>query len=116
MSPFTILKRSALSEGTKKSTIFQEGLRRLSHAATWLPWEQSVKHLTDWANTLRISGYSEKERFDSIHGAVTRHDEMKRLVSAGEISSLHRSRDEILKSKAKKSGILSSTCINFLLY
>ena len=39
-SPFTILKRSALSEGTKKSTIFQEGLRRLSHIATWLPWQE----------------------------------------------------------------------------
>ena len=30
-SKYTMLKRSAVSEGTKKATIFQEGLRRLSH-------------------------------------------------------------------------------------
>ena len=59
--------------------------------------------------TLRVSGYSEKERFDSIRGAVSRQEEMRRMVSEGEIPSLHRTRKEILQCKARKSGILAST-------
>ena len=54
-----------------------------------------------------MAGYSEKERYDAIRGAVTRQDEMKRLLSIGEIASLHRNREEILRSKSKKSGILA---------
>ena len=77
--------------------------------SAWLPWEESRQHLSEWSNTLKISGYSENERFDAIRGAVTRQEEMKRLVSTGDIASLHRSRNEILRSKSKKSGILAST-------
>ena len=61
-SKFTILKRSAVSEGVKKQTLFQEGIRRLSHVATWLPWVEVVAHMNEWSNCMRISGYSQKER------------------------------------------------------
>ena len=40
-SKFTILKRYAIAEGTKKSTIFQEGIRRLSYVLLVSP-QQSV--------------------------------------------------------------------------
>ena len=36
-SEFTILKRSGVSEGVKKSTIFQEALRRIQHISSILP-------------------------------------------------------------------------------
>ena len=38
-SRFTIKKRSAINSGTKKSTLFQEGIRRLFHISSGLPLE-----------------------------------------------------------------------------
>ena len=51
--------------------------------------------MSEWSNTMRVSGYNEKERYESIRGAVLRYEEMKRQLNEGEITSLHRSRKEI---------------------
>ena len=69
-SPYTILKRSAVSESVKRSTIFQEGLRRLLHISSDQPWAESVKHLNEYSNCLRLSGYSEAERYQTIRGEM----------------------------------------------
>ena len=45
-SRYTIMKRSAINSGTKKSTIFQEGLRRLQHISPTLPWKETVTHMS----------------------------------------------------------------------
>ena len=108
-SKFTILKRSAVSEGVKKQTLFQEGIRRLSHVAMWLPWVEVVAHMNEWSNCMRISGYSQKERYEAIRGAVMRQEEMKRKLEQGEIQSLHRGRREIQASKERKGGLQAST-------
>ena len=60
-SPFTILKRSAVSESVKRSTIFQESLRRLQHISEDCPWSETVNHLSEFSNCLKISGYSHRE-------------------------------------------------------
>ena len=101
LSPFTIMKRSAVSERTKKSMIFQEGITSLSHVASWLPWKKSIRHMSEWSNTLTISGYTEMERYNAVIGAVTRQEKIKRMVTEGEISSLHRNKEEILSSNDK---------------
>ena len=74
-SRFTIMKRSAINSGTKKSTIFQEGIRRLSHISPDLPWSESVTHMNKWSLCLKESGYTPKERFDAIRGACMRQEE-----------------------------------------
>ena len=108
-SRYTILKRSAINSGTKKSTIFQEGIRRLSHISPDLPWSESVKHMNQWSLCLKESGYTPKERYDAIRGACMRQQEMVRQVQAGEIKSLNRSRQEIIQMKEQKGGLSSST-------
>ena len=105
-SRYTIMKRSAVSEKIKRDTIFQETIRRVLHVSSHLPWEETVRHLDIWANCLRISGYNQKECFDTIRGAIMRVKEMRRKVSDGEIPSLNRSKDEILRTKAAKGGHL----------
>ena len=87
-----------------KKKLFQEGIRRLSHIAEWLPWSEVVQHMNEWSNCMKMSGYSHKERYQAIRGAVMRQEEMKRKVEEGSIKSLHRDRREILASKAKKGG------------
>ena len=108
-SRFTIMKRSAINSGTKKSTIFQEGLRRLQNISPWLPWKESVLHMSKWSLCLKESGYSPKERYDAIRGACMRHEEIKRKVLEGEIPGLNRTRQEILRMKEEKGGLSSST-------
>ena len=58
---------------------------------------------------MKMSGYSHKERYQAIRGAVMRQEEMKRKVEEGSIKSLHRDRREILASKAKKGGFQATT-------
>ena len=58
---------------------------------------------------MKISGYSQKERYEAIRGAVMRQEEMKRKLEQGEIQSLHRGRREIQASKERKGGLQAST-------
>ena len=53
-SPYTIMKRSAILESTKRNTIF----RRLQHVSPECGLEECAKHLTEYSQTLRLSGYS----------------------------------------------------------
>ena len=72
-SPCTILKRSALSFKIKKSTLLQEALRRLGNVSPTLPWSESITHLAEYSNMLRISGYTVRERLNNVKGATERH-------------------------------------------
>ena len=74
-----------------------------------LPWSDKARHLSMYSNSIRVSGYSPTERFRAIIGAVMRHAEMERKVERGEIASLNRTRDEIVKSKAEKGGLTASS-------
>lgn len=108
-SNFTILKRSAVAESCKKVTLFQESLQRLLNIARWLPWSEATHHLSVWSNCMKVSGYSSRERFDAIRGAVMRYEEMCNRVDNGIIKSLHRDRNEIIHSKIQKGGYCAST-------
>ena len=58
---------------------------------------------------MQISGYSNRERLDAIRGAVMRFEEMCKKVDDGVIKSLHRDREEIIRSKILKGGYSAST-------
>ena len=65
-SKYTILKRSALSNKIKKSTLLQEALRRLNNIGPGLPWDETAHHLTEYSYMLYLSGYNGKERYHYI--------------------------------------------------
>ena len=96
------MKRSALSNSTKKNTLFMEALRRIQNTSRELPWEMTCKHLTDYARCMQISGYSKSERFEAINGAILRHQQMLNEVKSGVRSSMFRNKYEIMASKAAK--------------
>ena len=91
-----------MSESTKKNTLFMESLRRIQNNSDSLPWEITAKHLTDFARTMQISGYSKSERYDAIYGAISRHREMVREVNNGVRNSLFRDKKEIMNAKREK--------------
>jgi hypothetical protein len=103
-SQYTILKRSAISMSTKRSTHFQEALRRMKNCDLSQKWIERAIHLSEWANMLRISGYGESYRFNILKGAVLRYREIVRKVTDGDIENLYRNRGQVVRDRLKKGG------------
>ena len=102
-SRYTVLKRSALSETTKKDTCFMEVIRRILNISNALPWEETVYHLNRFSRTMQISGYSERERYHTISGAISRVKSMKNEVTSGARECLFRSRQQIVATNHTNS-------------
>ena len=77
-SLYMILKRSALSYRTKKSTLLQESLRKIGNSLSNVPKSEVLDHLPKYCNILRISGHSEQEWYHMIRGALNKHSELQR--------------------------------------
>ena len=108
-SKYTILERSAMSKGTKRSTLFQEALRRLQNVSPALPFSEAIPHMDEFSNMLRISGYSSQYRYNVMKGAIERMKEVRRKVASGEWKSQYRDRASILAAKIAKGGSSAST-------
>ena len=77
-SKLTIMERSALGHQVKRSTCFQEGMRRLRALDPWTEEEDKVKVMAEFMNTLRVSGYNEAFRFHILKGCLEREKQMQR--------------------------------------
>lgn len=108
LCPFTILKRSAVGSSTKRNTMFQEALRRLRNCSKDTEWSEKARHLTEWQNMLRVSGYAEEYRYNIMLGAIKRHEEMKEKDRIGEIQ-FYRNRKQIVEMKIQKGGNSAAT-------
>ena len=69
-TPFTILSRSAHSWQIKRSTLTQEGVRRLLNTSRDAPPNIKNKILSDWDNKMNVSGYTQSFRTHVIQAAV----------------------------------------------
>ena len=107
-SKFLILNRSAISDSTKRSTIFQEGMRRLMNCAPFLDWKTKVKHLSDFSHAMLISGYNHQFRHDIISGVITRYNQISSSVSDG-TREWYRSKCQIKEDKQRKGGNNAAT-------
>ena len=74
-SEYTILSRSALSSSTKSNTTFMECYRRIVNCSPNTPWKEVSDHISKYMNCMRISGYTQKERYNTVKGAVERYTE-----------------------------------------
>ena len=66
------------------------------------PWSERAEHLSVYANTLRMSGYSQRERHNTIKGAIERFNQMRKDVKDGNRECMYRSGEQIKKHKAEK--------------
>ena len=69
-SEFTIMSRSKISDSMKLNTLFMECYRRLINCDQDTPWGVIASHLSQYSNTLRISGYTELQRYNAIKGVI----------------------------------------------
>lgn len=107
-SPFVVMRNSAISNSIKRSTIFQEGIRRLSNTSIDLDPKVTTDIMTEFSNALRISGYTEKYRKDILEGIMKRWKDVLEMVRKGE-RVLHRSQEAIRYQKSIKKGRHSAT-------
>ena len=68
--PFLILERSAIPNKIKRETLLQEGLRRLRNIDNQISEEEKFNIMIDFSNSMRISGYSQIVRFETIKGIM----------------------------------------------
>ena len=76
----TIMARSAVSATTKRNSLFQELLRRLSALDFLTTPAQRKETVEDFLNAMRISGYGESLRWDTLFGALQRDEEIRRAT------------------------------------
>jgi hypothetical protein len=107
-SPYTIMERSAMSSSTKRSTVFQEALRRLRNCDKQSPWLEKAFHLSEWCLMMKVSGYSESFRFNILRGAIKRHEEMLNDEKEGKITAFYRSREQMIQKQLDKGGKASA--------
>ena len=65
-SNFTVFKRSTVTMRAKLYTVFQEVLRLLYNVSPRVSWKDRVSRLSKFVQTLYMSGYIEKERYNTI--------------------------------------------------
>ena len=57
-----VLKRSAMSMGSKLAILTQEGSRRIRNCSHSLPWEQKVKHINKLMVQMKWAGFGQNQR------------------------------------------------------
>ena len=107
-SPFVMLYRSAVSSRTKRTTLLQEGLRRLNNMSEGVPLEERHSIMSTFMNSLRILGYDAKYRLDLLKGIIQRHDQIEQEIKAGS-RTRNRNRCEIDSMKSEKGGRYGNT-------
>ena len=69
-TPFTILARSVHSWQVKRSTLTQEGVRRMLNTSTNTPSHARNQILQDWDMKMNLSGYTKSFRGNVISSAI----------------------------------------------
>ena len=87
-----IQARSAMGQKPKRTSLIQEGLRRLLNTSTTLPEQVMTGIMEDYACKLMRSGYFPKMRSDIIHGALSAYQCRLRQDREG-TRPLYRSRE-----------------------
>ena len=74
---------SAMSAQTKRSSLFQEGIRRWQNISPELPHETKMEILEKLMNTLRVSGYNLAYRLQLLKGIIQRISECEQHITEG---------------------------------
>ena len=102
-----MLQNSAMPEKVKRSTLTEEGVRRLRNTKREIPWEEKAEILSEFSHKLMLSGYSQKFRSETIKSAVAGYRKQVARADAG-VRPLHRPR-EWQEQERRKKKLLSKT-------
>ena len=69
-NPLMMLEVSAMPENMKRTVLTQEVVRILRNTRPNLPWETKAKHLNQFSERMKLSGYNELYRYQVIQSGV----------------------------------------------
>ena len=107
-SPYCILYRSAISQKTKRDSLFQDGIRRLRNMSPGIGLVERRNVLSSYMNTLKISGYDQKFRFTLLKGILDREKVNNAEILSG-ARTKYRCHSQIMSMKASRLGKHNST-------
>ena len=107
-NPYLILQRSAVSPQVKRTTIFEESMRRLRNCSPELDWDTKAEILTKFAWQMYISGYDEKFRTSIITGSINMYQQMIKDDQEGS-KPLYRTKQQIIEHRKTQKGNSSSS-------
>ena len=102
-----MLKSSAMPEKVKRSTLTEEGIRRLRNTKRELPWIEKAEILSEFSHKMMLSGYSQKFRLETVKSAVAGYNKQVARSDAG-VRPLYRSR-EWQEDDRRKRKLLTKT-------
>ena len=71
-----MMELSAMPAEMKRTALTQEVIRIRKNCHPGLPWATTVKHLNNFSDRMRMSGYSESYRFQILKAGVEGFDQM----------------------------------------
>ena len=104
-SKFVLMKDSAAPLNQKRTVLTQEGIRRLKNCKMELEWDQKAKHLENFMQKLKNSGYDERFRLEILKSSINGYEKIVEDHQNG-VKPMYRSREWKEKNKwnAKKSS------------
>ena len=97
-----MLEISAMPAKIKRATLAQEVVTIRRNISPDLPWDVTVKHLNNFCQRMRASGYDENYRFQILKAGMIGYDHMLEVERAGgRPVNLPRSWDEDNRQKKK---------------
>ena len=82
-NPLVMMATSALPGNVKRSSLIQEVIRRLKNTRRSIDWEVKADILSEFSNSMRISGYSEVFRLEIIKSGIEAFENMCREADGG---------------------------------
>ena len=76
-NPRVNLYRTAISNRVKRDSLMQEGFRCINNCSSGISESEKCRILSDYMNSLRISGYFEPYRYDILKGILRRVEQVE---------------------------------------
>ena len=75
-SKFVIMRDSAAPLSQKRTVLTQEGIRTLKNFKKELDWDQKAKHLDNFMQKMKNSGYDEKFRLEVLKSSINGYEKI----------------------------------------
>ena len=97
-NPLVMMERSAMPTKIKRNALVQEVIRRLRNTSRRLPWSEKSRILSEFSFAMKLSGWSEKFRLETIKSGVIGY-ERQCQVADRRGTALHRPQGYLVQAR-----------------